>query len=81
MNARRIENEVKAILNENKMSYDWSVDENGKVYIRVVNGDWKHDHAYLRMCMGRKGYAVVERNIEETEITCDAFTADYVFSK
>jgi hypothetical protein len=47
---------VQEILSHNKMSYDFTVDDNGYIEITIINGDWKHDHIRLKNMMAKNGY-------------------------
>lgn len=43
-------------------------------------GDWKHEHLYLDVVMGRLGYTLIEVKITE-EDGSDCYSADRVYVK
>lgn len=71
---------VQEILSHNKMSYDFTVDENGYIEITVIDGDWKHDHIALRNVMREAGFISFGRHIPEGQDNDDdSFSAIYLY--
>ena len=74
----KIQTKVSKIFEENKISYDYDVDEDrGLVEIHVEDGDWKHDHLRLKAIMQKNHFLLVCVQAEESLDDC--YTAVYTF--
>jgi hypothetical protein len=76
---KQLREKIGKILADNKMSYDYTVDDKGYVEITVENGDWKHDHIALRTLMRDNGFVLIGRHIPDEETGDDSFSAVYLF--
>lgn len=75
-----IRKKVLKVFSDNKMPYDFSVDNDGFIEISVENGDWKHDHLALRNAMDETGFCFVGRHIpDDEESDDDTFSAIYLY--
>jgi len=72
---------IKALLEENKMHYEFTVDSNGFIEITVTDGDWKHDHIALQNAMKKAGYISFGRHIieDDEDNGDDSFSAIYLY--
>ena len=76
---KKLRAKINKILSDNKMPYDYTVDDKGYVKITVENGDWKHDHIALRNLMRDNGFVCLGRHIPDEETGDDSFSAVYLF--
>ena len=47
---------IQNLLSANNLHYDFDVDYEGFINITIEDGDWKHDHIFLKNLMSRNGY-------------------------
>ena len=76
---KNLKKRIGKLLADNKMTYDYSIDEQGFIKIVVDNGDWKHDHLVLKHIMAKAGYFCFGRHIPDEETGDDSFSAVYLF--
>ena len=76
---KQLREKIGKILADNKMPYDYTIDEQGYIKITVENGDWKHDHLRLKTIMRENGFISFGRHIPDEETGEDCFTAIYLY--
>ena len=47
---------IQSLLSAHNLHYDFDVDPQGYISITVEDGDWKHDHIFLKNLMAKNGY-------------------------
>jgi hypothetical protein len=70
---KSLKKRIGKLLADNKMAYDYSIDEQGFIKIVVDNGDYEHDHLALERIMAKAGYYCFGRHID------DSFSVVYLF--
>lgn len=58
-----VEEAVKAIMNKNHISYDFSLSNTDEVDIQVQHGDWKHDHVHIDNLMEKNGFVKLNEEV------------------
>ena len=51
---------IKKLLSDNNLHYDFDVDNDGYINITIEDGDWKRDHIMLKQLMAKNGYILME---------------------
>jgi hypothetical protein len=75
---KKLYSKIVELLKTNGMYYDVEV-FSGVITITVENGDWKHDHIFLRNIMKSHGYIFIGRHITDEENGDDSFSATYLY--
>ena len=72
---KNLKKRIGKLLADNKMAYDYSIDEQGFIRIVVDNGDCQHghDHLVLVRIMAKAGYYCFGKHID------DSFSVVYLF--
>lgn len=75
---KNLYDKIVKLLKANNRYYDVEVFD-GVISITVDNGDWKHDHIFLRNIMKSHGYIFIGRHITDEENGDDSFSATYLY--
>jgi len=73
----RLRDTIAQIFDKENIRHEFDV-SNGKIYIYVEDGDWKHDHGRLKIIMEKYGFIFVDRKITN-ESDGDWFSAEYTY--
>jgi len=60
-------------------SIDCIWEDTDGLHIYVLDGDWKHQHLFLKHLMEQFGYTFVQENPEPSEDDC--YTAEHIYKK
>lgn len=73
-----LQQRIKKIFSKNNINHQWDCNENKQqVYVSIFDGDWKHDHLFLKRLMGQKGFDCVDEYITSTDSDC--YDCEYTF--
>lgn len=78
MNTKFYEQDVQRIFKENECWYEWWVNTDGSIEIKVEWGDWKHDHLFLKYIMRKNHYRHIDEVVTE-EDGSDTYSAIHTF--
>lgn len=76
---KNLRKRIAKLFADNKMPYDFSVDDQGYIRITVENGDWKHDHMRLQQLMKSESFVFFDRHIPDEENGDDSYSAVYLY--
>lgn len=69
---------VENIFNRFNLHYNCDYNNNAQqVIINVYNGDWKHDHLFLKRVMYQNGFILNDEYITSSDSDC--YDAEYTF--
>ena len=74
-----MEERIRKIFKDNDLHYEWDEDLTlPVVYVHVLWGDWKHDHAYLKHVMQENDFIFIGEEITE-EDGSDCYSATHTY--
>ena len=73
-----LKEKITEIFNKHNLDYDCDYNNNAQqVIITILDGDWKHDHLYLKNIMEQNGFTIEDEYI--TSCDSDCYDCKYVF--
>lgn len=76
--AMTLKERVSEIFAKNKISYYCDYNCNAQqVIITIFDGDWKHDHLFLKNLMDKNGFECIDEYITDSD--CDCYDCEYTF--
>ena len=73
-----LKEKITEIFNKHNLDYDCYYNNNAQqVIITILDGDWKHDHLYLKNIMEQNGFTIEDEYITSSDGDC--YDCEYVF--
>ena len=73
-----LKEKITEIFNKHNLDYDCDYNNNAQqVIITILDGDWKHDHLYLKNIMEQNGFTIEDEYITSSDGDC--YGCKYVF--
>ena len=73
-----LQERIKKIFSKHNINYDCDYNCNAQqVYVSVFDGDWKHDHLFLKNVMEQNGFECVDEYITDSDSDC--YDCEYTF--
>ena len=73
-----LQERVSKIFAKHNINYD-CVYNAQQVIITIIDGDWEHDHIFLKNVMGQNGFECVDEYITNSDYDCDCYDCEYTF--
>ena len=71
---------VNEIFAKHNINYDCVYNHNAQqVIITIIDGDWEHDHIFLKNVMWQNGFECVDEYVTDSD--CDCYDCEYTFQK
>ena len=73
-----LQEQVNNIFAKHNINYDCEYNcDAQRVIITIIEGDWKHDHRFLKNVMTENGFECVDEYITDSD--CDCYDCEYTF--
>ena len=73
-----LKEKITEIFYKHNLDYDCDYNNNAQqVIITILDGDWKHDHLYLKNIMEQNGCTIEDEYITSSDREC--YDCEYVF--
>lgn len=73
-----LQERVNKIFAKHNINYDCYYNCNAQqVIITIMDGDWKHDHLFLKNVMGQNGFECIDEYITDSDSDC--YDCEYTF--
>ena len=73
-----LQEQIDKIFAKHNINYD-CVCNAKQVFITIIDGDWKHDHRFLKNVMMDNGFKCIDEYITDSD--CDCYSCEYTFQK
>lgn len=71
-----LQERIGKIFAKHNINYDYVCNAK-QVIITIINGDWKHDHQFLKNVMMENGFKCIDEYITDSD--CDCYSCEYTF--
>ena len=72
-----LKEKIENIFSKYKLNYDYEYINEKQVLITIKEGDWKHDHLYLKNILSKNGFTLEDEYYAESDDDC--YDAEYTF--
>lgn len=79
MTRTELSNKVSKIFKSANINTDWYVVSDTDIEVYIEDGDWKHDHVYLRLTLEKNGFICIDREQVGEDEGGDWYSANYTF--
>ena len=73
----RLKEKIENIFSKYKFNYDYEYINEKQVLITIKEGDWKHDHLYLKNILSANGFTLEDEYYAESDDDC--YDVEYTF--